>query len=264
VQPRRWREREPAAGALVPGCRPNDRLFLWTAAFAPIVGTCIVALTTQTALQSRWGANGFLLSGLWLMALVRPGDTAGRVRRAVHATAALQIVLCLGMTLGKTVIAERLGVTTRANFPGAVLAERARETWKAAVPQAPLRLVVSDIWLGGNIVANTHSSVAVLIDGHRFKSPWVNRDAVTACGALVLDDLTEDSAGRNRRNPALDALMEHADASGVWSLPWRDPNCTRRTPFAAQCAGESCFPMRRSVVHSGVDDEVGTARSATR
>ena len=74
------------------------------------------------------------------------------------------------MTLSKTVVAERMQLRTRANYPGAVLAQYARTTWREHTA-APLRLVVSDIWLGGNIIANSPQRLAVLIDGHHLKSP---------------------------------------------------------------------------------------------
>jgi hypothetical protein len=44
------------------------------------------------------------------------------------------------MTLSKTVVAERLQWRTRANFPGALLADEAQRTW-AEHSDAPLRLV---------------------------------------------------------------------------------------------------------------------------
>ena len=144
------------------------------------------------------------------------------VKRALHAVAVVQVVLCVGMTLSKTVVAERLGVPTRANFPGDVLAQKAYAAWRAHAGDAALRIVISDIWLGGNIVANSPDRVAVLIDGHRFKAPWVRPGAVKACGALVLEDLTEER-GRGVANAALTAFLERSDVTGEWSLPWSRP-----------------------------------------
>jgi hypothetical protein len=117
------------------------------------------------------------------------------------------------------VLAEQLTIRTRANFPGAALAALAHRTWREHT-DLPLRLVVSDIWLGGNIIANSAQRVAVLIDGHTFKTPWVKEQAVERCGALVLDDQTADAARRNEPNPALDALMARAAFTGEWTLPW--------------------------------------------
>jgi hypothetical protein len=146
----------------------------------------------------------------------------------VRFAAVAHLVLCLGLTLSKTVLAEQLGVRTRANFPGAVLARKAHETWTAYSPD-PLRIVVSDIWLGGNIIANGNDHVAVLIDGHYLKSPWVRESAVNDCGALVLDDQTNDAAGHVQADAALDALMRRADFTGTWDLPWADASAEVRS-----------------------------------
>jgi hypothetical protein len=172
-------------------------------------------------LQSRWGANAFLLSGWLAMAATRRIDTPAMLRRSLRFAAFAHLVLCLGLTMSTTVLAERLHRRTRANFPGAVLAQRAQETWRRYAT-TPLRVVISDIWLGGNLVAHSPRPLAVMIDGHHLKSPWVREDAVAACGAMVLDDQTEDLAGRGEPHEALDALMRRADASGEWELPWAD------------------------------------------
>jgi 4-amino-4-deoxy-L-arabinose transferase-like glycosyltransferase len=197
----------------------RDTRFLWIAGLSPIALTLAVGLLTNTTLQSRWGANAFLLSGwLAMSALSRP-DTPAMLRRCLRFTAVSHLVLCLGFTLSKTVLSEHLQRRTRANFPGAVLAQSAQSTWRAHT-SAPLRVVVSDIWLGGNLVANNARPLAVLIDGHHLKSPWVKEQAVTDCGALVLDDQTADAAGHGEPHPALDALMRRADVTGTWELPW--------------------------------------------
>src|SRR5438105_7445275 len=195
----------------------RDMLFLWVASLAPLLFTLATALLSDTELQSRWGANAFLLSGWLVMACSSRADTPQMLRRALGFTALAHLLLCLGLTLSKTVLAEHLNVRTRANFPGAVLARHAAETWKQH-SDAPLRIVVSDIWLGGNIIANSENRVAVLIDGHYIKSPWVREQSVRECGALVLDDLSHGEA--SGAQAALDAMFKRADATGTWELPW--------------------------------------------
>lgn len=211
----------PRGAATLPAIAAGDRLFVWIVGLAPLVLTMLIGLLGETELQSRWGANAFLMTGVLTMTTLRRTDTPWMLQRTLVAVAVTHLVLSLGMTLAKTALADQLHWRTRANFPGAVLAHEARQTW-AAHTHVPLRLVVSDIWLGGNIIANNRQRVAVLIDGHHLKSPWVKDDAVDRCGALILDDLTEDSHGRAAPNPALDALMARADVTGTWSLPWAD------------------------------------------
>ena len=207
---------EPSRGTAT---APRDLLFLWVAGLSPLLLTAFFGLLSGSALQSRWGSNGFLLVGWLALAALARFHQPHQLGRGIRAALAGQLVLCLGMTLSKTVLAEQLQIRTRANFPGAVLARLAETTWRAH-GHGPLRLVVSDIWLGGNIVAHSSQRVAVLIEGHEFKTPWVREEAVARCGALVLDDQTADKAHRNLPNPALDALMARATQTGTWTLPW--------------------------------------------
>ena len=208
---------EPAVAR--PAAARRDALFLCIVGLAPLAFPVLMGLVKQTELQSRWGTNAFLFTGWLVLALWRRPDTERSLQRTLRFVVAAHVVLCLGMTLAKTTVAEHLKVRTRANFPGAVLAREAQATWQAHT-EAPLRLVVSDIWLGGNIIAHSSQRVAVLIDGHSFKSPWVKDRAVESCGALVLDDLTVDASGHAEPNPALDALMARASFTGTWALPW--------------------------------------------
>ena len=217
-----------AAGKLSP-LAAGDRLFVWVAACTPLVITMGIGLFSETALQARWGTNAFLLTGLLAMTLLRRPDSPAMFKRCLQAVIVMQVVLCVSQTLSKTVLADRFERRTRANFPGAALALKAQETW-AAHTDAPLRLVVSDIWLGGNLIANSPQRLAVLIDGHHFKSPWVKDKAVENCGALILDDTTEDSAGHAAPNPALDALMARAEFAGTRTLPWAHPKLRADSP----------------------------------
>lgn len=210
-----WRHRRAAAPAA-------DARFLWVAGLAPLLLIVLVNQIGGTELQSRWGANAFLLAGWLAVAALRIDVPPQRLRRLIAFVAALHLALALSMTWSKAVLADRLHIHTRANFPGDVLAQHAHETWSQHSAQ-PLRLVVSDIWLGGNVVAHSDGRVAVLIDGHHFKSPWVRDEAVAGCGALVLDDLTRDEAGHGEARVALDTLMARASFTGIWDLPWAHP-----------------------------------------
>lgn len=214
-----WRREQRPAPTGAPGPDGRDRLFLWVAAFAPLALTMLFALVSRTELQSRWGSNGFLLSGLLAFALLKRADTPQMLRRTLAFVIAAHVLFVATLTLSKTVLAEHFQRRTRVNFPGAVLAHEASSVWKAHT-DAPLRIVVSDIWLGGNIIANSSERVAVLIDGHEFKSPWVKEKAVRDCGALVLDNLTSPNSATASNDGALDVLMARASFTGTWNLPW--------------------------------------------
>ncbi len=213
-----WRRRADPLGVAQssPPMPKSDRLFVAVVGLAPLVITMAIGLFSETALQARWGTNAFLLTGLCAMTWLTRPDSAAMLRRCLQFVIAAQVVLGLGQTLAKTVVAEHLGRGTRANFPGALLAQQAQQAWQAH-SDAPLRLLVTDIWLAGNIIAHRAQTMAVLIDGDPAKSPWVGVADVDGCGALVLDGTKVDGAPPNA---VIEALLARADVRGAWTLPW--------------------------------------------
>ncbi len=204
----------------------NDRLFFWIAALSPLAIVLAVGLFGGTALAARWGTNAFLLCGhavLLAGARLQRAEPARLWRCTWMLVLPMQLVLCVGQTIGKTVGADWLGIPTRPNYPGALLARTAEATWQEqAGPDAgPLRLIASDSWLGGNLLLHAHRQPRqVLIDGSHRHTPWVAPDAVERCGVLVLEDITGNRYTPTQPHPELDALMTTAGIGGVWTLPW--------------------------------------------
>lgn len=198
----------------------NDRLFIWLGAILPLAFTLVFSLVSHTNLESRWGANLFLFSGMLAMMLVRRPDTARLLKVMLVTTVIVQLVLSLGLILGKSVISEHYGKRTRANFPGKLLAQDVHNAWRANT-DAPLRIIVSDIWLGGNVVANSSEPIAVVMFALFKSSPWVSPQQVQDCGAMVLEDRTVTpfflAPGRSAQ---FDQLRNQATAQGEFSLPW--------------------------------------------
>ncbi|WP_256077224.1 glycosyltransferase family 39 protein [Massilia sp. YIM B04103] len=206
----------------------RDRLFIWIATLSPLAVTILFGLASGTRLEARWGANAFLLSGLLAVMLLRPVATAGLLKLITVLTVAVHVLLCAGLVLGKSMVAEHFGRTTRANFPAAELALATQQAWRTHT-SAPLRIVATDIWLGGNLRAFGLPDIAVLIDGSHHKSPWVRREDVRNCGAMVLDDQSKDGRAGPVNPPEQLALIAGAAATGTWQLAWGNDMKQRRT-----------------------------------
>lgn len=205
----------PAPEEQMQAQRPDDRLFLWIAGAAPLLMILLYALVTRTDLLARWGSNAFLLSG-WL-ALDALGRRAPSMSRALRVAGCLQLTMCLAAT----VLAPRLGVALqlhgRSQFPGDAVAALARATWREHQGSTPLRLLVSDVWLGGNLVAHGgRPPPAVLIDGEAERVPWVGPQDLAGCGALVL----QGHGGIDAAVPGVDAYLARASIRGQWTIPW--------------------------------------------
>ena len=219
----------PVAGATASDA---DLRFLAINALGPILMTLIWGLASGTALPSRWGGSDFLLSGLLAVALVRLPDSPAHWRRALAAVLVVELFVGLASTLPRAVWADRLGIASRVNFPGDELSLLSHEAWHQHVPDRPLRLVVSDVWLGGNLVARSEGPLAVLIDGEVYRSPWIDPKAVERCGALVLDEVSDDRTSHGERPPALNEWLARAAIGGEWTLHWANPPLRAGRPEA--------------------------------
>ncbi|MGI4849198.1 MAG: hypothetical protein ACRYGK_13810, partial [Janthinobacterium lividum] len=204
---------------LLPALAARDRLFIWLGAIMPLLLTLAFSLVSHTDLESRWGANVFLFSGMLAMMLVRRTDDRFVLRAMLLATVVLQTVLTLGLILGKSVISEHYQHRTRANFPGQLLASETEKAWQAHT-SAPLRIVVSDLWIGGNMIANTRHRLAVLMFGIHRISPWVSPAQLHDCGAMLLEDRSAEPFLPPGEYPEFETLRANADERGEFTLPW--------------------------------------------
>lgn len=204
--------RRRAAPAGLPMAR-GDRLFLWVAGVGPLALLLLYALPTRTPLEARWGSTLFLLAGWLALDLVAhrplpPGRVAWRSVVLVH------VAIWAMTALVTPRLGEAMELRGRARFPGAELATLAQGTWQARTGR-PLRIIIADVWLAGNVIAHS-APVAVMIDGELEWSPWLTREDVERCGALVLQNRSIPEGPP----PATEDWMAQASEHGLWEIPW--------------------------------------------
>lgn len=206
-----------------------DRSFLWMVGGLPLVLTVAFGLATGTNPPARWATTGLWLSGWLVLDAWRGTMDASRLRRVLVAAAVTQLVLC-AVTLARPHVSAARHSPGRTNFPTVALAESVRATW-AEQTDRPLRLIVSDTWIGGNLVAQWRGAPpAVLIEGDPRKAPWVPPDAVHRCGALVIVNFGRDAPADPEVQGALLAYLDQAGPHGEWNLPWPGDVPTRSAP----------------------------------
>lgn len=214
----------PGRGAPFEAAEPlrrEDKLFLWIAGVGPLVLVFLYALATRTELLSRWGSTVFLLAGWLALAVMRrqpaqtlaPGLwTVPTVGTILRAALAMQVFLWLAFCVVAPLGSEALHLRNRARFPSETLSSLAQDTFSQRTGQ-PLRLLVGDVWLTGNVAAHSPRQPAVLIDGVFERSPWVQPADLERCGALVLQDV-----GSQSPRPGTSALLARASERGEWLL----------------------------------------------
>lgn len=216
-----WSRRSDAAGervSLASQLRPQDRRFILLVGLGPFVLTFGVVIALKSPMIADWASTFYLLFGalaFWLLSS-RPGDSRRLLRTCLIVIVTIQLLTVIGYALARGPISNYTGRATRATFPGAVISKQLQAEWSAHV-DAPLRLVASDTWLGGNIAIHAGRKVNVLIDGDIDKSQWVTPASAASCGMLLALNRSPDAS--DGVPPKVVALMAQAQWRGVLVLP---------------------------------------------
>ncbi|WP_085314362.1 glycosyltransferase family 39 protein [Derxia lacustris] len=225
-----------------------DRRFVLALGLGPLLITLGLALFGGMFIDSPWASMYFLFAGwlallLWPPAAVDAGARDAGLARFAGVVLAIQLLLAVGYLLGNTVLPDRFGHRGRSNYPGAAISAAAAAAWDED-RRGPLRIVVGDTWLAGNIAIHRQPVPAVFIDGDTVKSPWVGPDDVAACGALVVIDDSQRGASGDPAGAGTLALYERTGARGVIERTWANDKLPparlrwgviERTPGAPRC-----------------------------
>ncbi|NYT25426.1 glycosyltransferase family 39 protein [Alcaligenaceae bacterium] len=219
-----WERRRPAAaGDAGPG-RPWaaeltswDRSFLLWVGLTPCLATLLVSTLLGTRLVGAWGTTFFILWGYFLFWCIQ-GQERETLRRIAIVVLAIQLAMAVGYAFARGPLAWMSGRAARSTFPGAEISATMNDIWSRHLPGAPLRVVASDTWLGGNIALNSGKDVQVFIDARPEESPWLDAGRALQCGILVVySRVTRRGA---EPAPELLALAGKAQWSGVAEQRW--------------------------------------------
>lgn len=195
--------------------QPEARQFLLWVGLAPFACTLLIALVLGTRLEASWASTFFVLYGFYALWWLR-GTPAVQLHRVLIIVAALHLLMAIGYAAARGPLAELTGHAARSTYPAQALSAAALTHWRANQPGRPLRVVVSNTWLGGNIAIHTGEPTQVYIDASDEESPWFAPGRALDCGALV----AYSRIGRAAPAPAVQALYDAAPWKGVDNIPW--------------------------------------------
>jgi len=192
----------------------DDRRFLLFMQFTPLFLATLPLLINGNSLNSNWVSAFFLPAGILLVHyLFRQYDEAQLLKNTSRLVWGIQLVILLIFFGGAVVYPSMTGRSARTNYPSQQLADTVSAIWHEH-QQQPLTIVIADNWLGGNVLLHTRPEPMVLIDNEDITSPWLNRDDVAACGALVLTSIADKAM------PIYADLFKQASATGAFTLNW--------------------------------------------
>ena len=185
---RRAGRQTPPTAVAPAGFKANDRakglLLAW--GVVPLLFMPLVALLSGADLQLQWGTP-FLLFAVPAAMELLPGYEWNRIdlRRVLLVFLIFQALLLTVnfVTSSRGPPGLRDGHWSTFNS-AALAADLARETHSAL--GGPIRIVGGDAAIAGALALQLPEQPLVLIDGRLDRSPWVSRDLLQRCGALLL------------------------------------------------------------------------------
>lgn len=196
-----------------------DQQFLLWVGLTPYISTVFISAALGTGLTTSWSSTFFVLAGFYALWLIR-GTEAVQMRRIFLIVASIQIIMTISYAVARGPIAQAYGYDARSTYPGSELATLALQHWQEHQPGRPLRVVVANTWLGGNIAVNADDSIRVYIDADDKQSPWFQPGEALACGALI----AYSNNGKAPATPALQKLYVSAPWHGTDTVFWSGEN----------------------------------------
>lgn len=195
-----------------------QRQFLLWVGLTPFISTVIITLVLGSSLEPSWGSTFFVLIGFYALWLIR-GDEIVQTRRILVIVALLHLTIALGYGLARGPIAQFVGYTARSTYPGAEISALAQQHWQEHQSGRPLRIVVANTWLGGNIAVHAGPQAQVFIEADSKESPWLVPGKELDCGAVI----AFSDKGKGASNQAIQQLYEDAPWKGTDYVYWSGP-----------------------------------------
>ena len=166
-------------------------------------------------LNSNWVSAFFLPVGILITkCFFCRLDETQLLKHANRLVWITQAAILIFFFVGGVIYPAVMGRKATLLFPGQALTDKVSEIWRRQHKE-PLTIVISDPWIGGNVLLHARPEPTLLIDNNPEISPWVNANDVAACGAFIIINKSEADA--------YSLLFSQASAKGELSFAWGRP-----------------------------------------
>lgn len=185
--------------------------------FVPLAFVLAMGIFGGSKLHAQWGVQTFQFASLALVAWFGAYFDKAPVRG---------LVLTVALVQGISFLVAASPAGARLHAPGAVqgypareLADRVAADWQHAAPGCALRYLDAPFFEGGQVSAFGQGFPAVLQDGRRRDSPWINGADMQAKGSVVMRYLAQDLPPDVIHTPDM-ALIPPSRVKGVVPVVW--------------------------------------------
>ncbi len=205
------------------GLTKDAKLFVLTLALFPFLSVLGLATLFNFNLVTHWATTFFILFGVLCLTMIPNIHLNRDTNKIASLFIAIQIVSALVYGVARGPISDYLGRDSRSTYPAQQLAAEIDFIW-VSNSQYPLKLIISDLWTGGNISTQLKSKPLLLIENHLDFSPWIDHALLVNCDYLVLFNKNEPGS------EAVGKTMNRMQMTGTFQTPWTSrlngPNVT--------------------------------------
>jgi 4-amino-4-deoxy-L-arabinose transferase-like glycosyltransferase len=159
---------------------------LLASVLGPFSLTLLLSVIFNWQLLSMWGTPLWSFLPLLLLWSHRTPDLCRcRFKQVAMTSVSLMVLLALAFVVPLTAGPYLSGKPRKALFGGEQLGKAITQRWRQQVG-APLRVVVGDTWMAGNLAFYSPDHPSVLTDGNFSLSPWVSYNELRREGAVVV------------------------------------------------------------------------------
>jgi 4-amino-4-deoxy-L-arabinose transferase-like glycosyltransferase len=162
-----------------------DRRIVGLLAFGPAAAVIAGSALSGRSLVAMWGYPLWLFLGPWIALSVPSRIDRAIVTRLASTWGIVTACYALSFVAQYAVLPHFTDRYRAVLFPGDRLAEEISSRYRAHTG-APLRYVVSSMWIGGNISHYSADHPRTLIDGDPRRAPWIDPADFAARGGVVV------------------------------------------------------------------------------
>ncbi|MFZ6748372.1 glycosyltransferase family 39 protein [Undibacterium sp. Ren11W] len=206
--------------------RLNQR-FLWAMGLGPFAITVVLGLS-GSYLHPMWATAMFPLSGLIFVQLLSARiDVLWSPRWLIAWILLMSFFGAIYAAKNTAGWHQLTNKYARASYPGPELARELDQKWRLAFPGKPLRFIVGTPWEAGVASFESSFDTRVLIEGDLTISPWISKNKLSNCGALVVWDPNVDMLTPLKRDwpqireqEQLSIIPDRANTFAALRLSW--------------------------------------------
>jgi 4-amino-4-deoxy-L-arabinose transferase-like glycosyltransferase len=162
-----------------------DRRIIGLLAFGPAIAVIAGSALSGRGLVAMWGYPLWLFFGPWIVVSVSSRINRAAMARLARVWGIVTACYVVSFVAQYAVLPHFHNRYRAVLFPGDRLAEEISTRYHAQTG-APLRYVVSTMWVGGNISHYSADHPRTLIDGDPRRAPWIDPADLAASGGVVV------------------------------------------------------------------------------